>query len=306
MTKTPQGRTLLLTVAITLILLFGNLPFGHGANTNFFARLMDAGHFPLFAAITIVLVICGIPVSVAAVGLLVFDGAVELIQPYFHRSESSVDFFNGLLGVVLGVVLVKLWRARAGAFAFGCVLLLSAGCSVILLLPAYREWQAIEWRAAHFPILATFSDPLERKLWESEPDAIHFAKSDHPHGDSVLRYEASPTEKFWLVYSAGDLDWSKHTSLDLDVRSPENGVELAIRIDDANPCKEYDDRFNRPIALSAGWNHLRIPVADMRDAPKHRKLDVSRIRRLIIWTERSFPQGFEVAALRLSDAPETR
>ncbi len=254
---------------------------------------MDTGHFVLFAALA-VSAIAGLGTTrrarfAIAIGLILFAAGVEVVQPLFDRSESAVDLENGVLGVLFGVVAASLMQAKAGLKgwgSFGAASVLTFG---ILCFPAYREWQAIEWRRTQLPLLGNFENEVELKLWRppekgsSAGTTLSISKDMHTDGSSALRIERREAKTIGLAYYAGDMDWSAFTALTLDIFSAVEG-ELRFRIDDSKDCSEFTSRFNRAVSLQSGWNTISFPAAEIRRGPSTRELQLSSIRRMLIFT----------------------
>ena len=66
------------------------------------------------------------------------------------------------------------------------------------------------------------------------------------------------------------------------VFNPErNIVNLHLRIHDLlheRGPMEYSDRYNTTFRLLPGWNPLAVPLEDVYNAPKDRKMDMGKIK----------------------------
>jgi hypothetical protein len=97
-------------------------------------------------------------------------------------------------------------------------------------------------------------------------------------------------------------DWREFRHLDLDLfLDGTREAALVVRIDDLHHNNEYDDRFNRRFNLQPGPNHIRIPLADVRDAPKERQLAMDEIACWLLFAVRpEHPVVLYLADLELS------
>jgi hypothetical protein len=65
-----------------------------------------------------------------------------------------------------------------------------------------------------------------------------------------------------------------------DLDSP---ITLTIRVHDADHDQRYADRFNRRLVVSPGLNRFVIPVEDIVNAPDRRRMDLRRIRGIVLF-----------------------
>ncbi|MBE0618205.1 MAG: hypothetical protein IH608_09810 [Proteobacteria bacterium] len=133
----------------------------------------------------------------------------------------------------------------------------------------------------HFPVLADFEDARELERWTGV--ACFEQSSDVARaGTQSLRVRLG-TEHYSgvaLHYFPGD--WRGFRALRLSLYRPDDDplLVLVCRIHDAahrERGQAYADRFNRRIHLAAGWNDVEIPLAEIRDAPRGREMDLGRI-----------------------------
>ena len=80
------------------------------------------------------------------------------------------------------------------------------------------------------------------------------------------------------------MSWERYPQLSLQVYVDEPH-DILLRIDDWKFCEAFESRYNGRFHLSAGWNELRIPVADVRNGPKNRALEVDELRRMLLFFE---------------------
>jgi hypothetical protein len=83
-------------------------------------------------------------------------------------------------------------------------------------------------------------------------------------------------------------DWRDYRYLAFSVFNPSDvPLELVCRIHDEGHYQsggEYEDRFNRNLLVHQGWNDLEVSLADVMNAPKNRKMDMTRIKNVGIFS----------------------
>jgi hypothetical protein len=216
--------------------------------------------------------------------VLVLGVAAEFLQGLTGRSPSWHDLLANALGSAAFLICVSApttapKRVRFGLFATGAILFVAPSVQPFLLLAdSVRQlWQR--------PRLASFEDALELSRWEFQ-DCRASRTGDHAtHGSWSLRLVMNQG-----VYPGATLawpfhDWSMYHDLELDIYL-ESGppLDLIVKIEDQEHDGRYEDRFQRLERLAPGPNHVRIPLSEVERAPRGRKLDLSRIRRLQLFT----------------------
>lgn len=290
----PRFLILGLLAAALLPLLFIDFDILPPPYDPLVARVMDALHMPLFAAITLVTFYLLLGKDWRYLfGLLLpaaFGGAVELIQPYTGRSASFTDLVNGMIGVLTGGIAVYLYENRRSLFSALIFIPLSLAFFSLLLIPAYKVLLAFDWQDNNFPYLAGFESPDEIRLWRPNTDddgrlsSIQTSQKQSFSGNFSLHIVTGARDFGGVVYNARDMNWSPFQELSLGVFNPGEAMRIAIRIDDDQDCRKIENRFNRSFILSPGWNIVRIPIDDIKNGPAVRQLNIGKIRQLIVFT----------------------
>ena len=285
-------------------------------NSGFWDRVMDPLHTPFFGALTWLFTAAnplGIvgrrPRLVVAIVLtLLAAAAVEIIQPLTGRQESWLDFWDGVLGVVLaGTLLWHPQAQRSGGFIFGWIVALLAAAA-LALQPAWKEARALLWRARHFPVLADFESDDEMRLWVCAglddrtlmESAMVVSPLHASHSGHSLLVRTAPAAWPGVRLLCADQDWRGYAALAFDIFTPDDPFDLALRIDDAAARGGHDTRFNRTLPVQRGWNHFRIPLAEIEHGPRARALRISAIRRVVFFRDHpSDGRAFFLDYLRL-------
>jgi len=213
---------------------------------------------------------------------------VEIIQPFTGRSASWVDVKNGVVGSSLGALFGACFLSRSIALWAVTVPLFFVGI-VSGFYPAYEEWELTNWRAARLPVLADFESPREleflKPIAEEPPDELFsLAKAPSPNTGSALVVQTLPLHYSGVAFRLEGMDWSSYNAFSFSVYL-ERAATLSVRIDDWGDCETFESRFNRIIPLPAGWSEVRIPLPEVQNGPKNRKLDISQLRRILVFLD---------------------
>ncbi len=107
-------------------------------------------------------------------------------------------------------------------------------------------------------------------------------------GRKCLKLEVYPSSNPCLGLSNFHPDWSGYDILKFDVYNQENiPLQLIIRIDDIKDIPSYSNRYNNTITLNQGANHISIPLNSLITSDTKRKLNLSRIERVLLYLEQS-------------------
>lgn len=290
----PIARVLLpaaVAAATLLLVTFADLP----GNAMYSRVMQDFAHVPAFALITWALMqmlgASSAPRYLAAAGVSVLLGTlVEVVQRFTGGDSSLMDIWRDVLGISTAVALKAMitrsdapvtWRNTAvpaliGALALVCALVPLAECS-----RAYRH------RTALFPVLADFSSRFDTYLLRATDPPFHRIPlppdaEGSPQGALVVPYSTAT----WpgVVFEEPVPNWSVFKDLAIDIENSSLDPQaVLVGIHDATYDGSAADRFTARYQIPARTRvTLRIPLADVRNAPRGRKLDLRHIGRLAI------------------------
>ncbi len=283
---------LALSALLVAIVVVGLLLVPLPAETRLAKIVIDTGHTPLFALLTVLMLWPfrhrpprtqrWAAVGVAAL-LVVFAGGSEFIQHFTGRGPSWRDIFANFCGIAAGL----LWMLRRSAtrtlrsrgLAAAAVATIVVGELAPLAALADFVWQ--HWQV---PVLASFESSSELLRWDGNRSRLARVQTHASEGNWALRVELRPGE-----YPGAALDppanWSRYEELRLDVFLDAGPpLPLIVKIEDRLHNLEPEDRFDRLFQLEPGENHLRIPLADVAAAPRERAMDLSQIAFMQIFT----------------------
>ena len=85
-------------------------------------------------------------------------------------------------------------------------------------------------------------------------------------------------------------DWNNYQVLVMDFYNPSpEPLALVIKVTDYQhniSGHQHSDRFNQPIVLTSGWNEVRLSIAQIRQAPATREMEMDKITGVTIFAGR--------------------
>ncbi len=215
--------------------------------------------------------------------ILLIGSLIEIIQSGIPgRTASALDVVRDLMGGVLGVVWLR-WSSSPLRVRLGLALV----AVVILCWNFYPVATALvdEWQAEQdFPLLAGFEHPCEVSRWVEGDSVIRRSRKRARQGHFSLRVSLSTA-----TYSGVHLEYFPHNWQGLSFLAfsiYNKGLKplaITVRVNDKKHEEGpqlYKDRYNRSFITHHGWNDIKISLADIRNAPADRKMNMSEISEL--------------------------
>jgi len=288
-------------------------------------ELQNTGHTVLFAVLAL-LALCSYGTAVparrhrpwrgylAAGAICLLCGVgVEVVQLAVGGDADAMDVLRDLAGILAalgGCACLDPRLARPDTpllhNAFRAVLLaLTAGLGIASAYPLASLAWAYHQREQAYPVIIDLAAAWARPFLQlqhaslepvTDPTACAATRAGHL---SMLRLSPAPYAGFSVIEPRPD--WSGHDQLVLDIYSMQPApLELTLRIHDAMHNQEYTDRYNRSLTLSHGHNRIRVALAEVRDAPAGRELDMTNIAGVMLFAVNAHrPMTVCVGELRL-------
>lgn len=252
-------------------------------------EIWNLGHVVFFAALALAVDhrfhLCRKP-AVAKIGLfllsvLALACGIEFLQTFLSgRIASLQDVLLGLAGGVLFLLWQVSCRMAGGwkIFLRGCCAVISIVCLLPAMMASYDEFQA--WR--DFPVLADFESPLELSRW-GDNSRLQRVRAPVASGRFAMQVALTVEQYsgFSLQYFPGD--WRLARALRWSVYNPDDKLVLHYRVHDRmhrGTDQQFADRFNGQVELVPGLNTITIPMAEIENGPKHRRMDLHHIKGL--------------------------
>ncbi|MCH8529657.1 MAG: VanZ family protein [Saccharospirillum sp.] len=238
-----------------------------------------------------------ITMAVAVVGV-----SIEVVQSKVGRVFDWHDVLLNLTGAWLALVL---WpRARWRPVPLWSVLVVS----VVLL--GGREALHLsrlavdEWRLqTQLPLVFDQSRPDNLRYWQGN---IGWTDEQEGRYAQPLRLDLTHRRLYTGVFiSRLPRDWRGYDQLQFRLYNPEpEDWYMTLRINDRAHDQgesDFNNRYNVRLPLTPGWNEFTLPLADVKQAPRDREMDLNRIQRLGLFaTGLESPRFVLLDDLRLS------
>ena len=268
-------------------------PVGDLQHDRLLSRLLDFGHFPLFAVV-FYCVLGFLPRKttgsrrwgVAVVATLLFNLIAECMQPLFGRSSGLADWFIGCAGC-LSAALLNLPK-EAGYTFIRCTVVSSL--LLVSLLPVGMVVFDRYAARTGFPLLSSFESPLELDRWQCHGCTIRRSRKNATDGCYALKIKTEKKASYPGLFLVDmSRNWSDMESLRFDVFWPQDaGARLWVRIDDV-PCPAFGDRVQVAIPLHPGTNRIMLSRELVSTTSGGKALDLKAIQSFGLFLENGGP-----------------
>lgn len=283
--------------------------------------ILDMGHAPAFAAVTIVLfrLACGLRPSsglptllVIGAAMAIFGYASEVVQSICGRGYALQDIMADVLGVIAGVCWVAKNRCtRAGSRV--CLALVSVVALLIASTSPAMIFVDVARQKAALPLLASFESETELSRWVVREGRMSRVSIGTTDGVRALRVDLDAGRYPGVTMIWPESDWSNYDDLVFDVTVPEERNQkageaagrqpppaLILKVEDASHDGSFEDRFHRQLRLTHGLNEVRVPLTEIEHALSSRRMDLREISIVQLFLSGpTAPHTFFVDHLRL-------
>jgi hypothetical protein len=286
-----RARTKALGAAAALALVTGLLlmPLPHRWEGPWQSKLFDLGHVPLFFALTLCLWLTLNRSWAWALGIaLGLGGLAELVQGYFGRTGSLLDFVRDVLGAALAVVVVRAWQGprtgpRLAGHALAAVALLAwpVADAAPRLLDAYEGYR-------EFPTLADFATPRQMIRWECNQATLRRVPDPgQPSGWSArLELLTGPKQYPGAVLQPVVRDWSGRRRLCCSFTVPDKPLVVVLSVRGRNGAGSSSTHYDFGETYAAGKHTVRLDLDKVARKARPGRLDLSGISEVLVFTIR--------------------
>jgi VanZ family protein len=300
--KADRYFSISLPIAAVLAILSFLHCFELPQNTCLWKAIGNAGHIPLFGLLSLVLLrLSNLTLSsrirnpffhyaivLAAAALLgIFS---ETAQIFADRDADICDLGRDILGAIsfLGIRMpfdgrISLILNRWGGRFRYLILTGSVFLFIISLYPLVLVAAAYLQRDREFPQICGFEAAWEKVFWIKHDTEL--TVTSPPEGwietnrsrVGKLRFDAVTYPGFHIQEPFPD--WSGYDFLVFEIYSEiDTAIGLYFRLHDIRHNKDYDDRYNDFFRINPGYNEIVIPLENIENAPKLRKMEMTSIR----------------------------
>ena len=273
-----------------------------------FKEFWNIGHIIFFAMTTYILIEfikhqhIGIVITLALAYCFVLGMAIELLQAKIGRNFDLHDVYRDALGGFFAISVyfnkqlitkkVPQQIPNKTTKKLKAFVMLTFALSVILIaLDQVRLYQLIklDLKIRHnFPIIADFENKHELKQWSGKNLTI--SNEYVLTGLYSMKVELSAETKYsGFTLKHMPSNWSNYQYLLINIYNPNpETLKLSAKITDFEHDinnQAYNNRYNQTIMLAGNqWTKVKIKLADIKNAPKKRKLDLSQMSQLGLFT----------------------
>lgn len=238
---------------------------------------------------------------------LTIGGVTELLQAQFLVDAGREGSWGDLQKDLLGCLLVLLFLAptrrqlnRGLRHGLQLMVLLAVSWS---LLPLGLVAADNVLAQRQFPLLSGFENALETGRWAGSSQR-RIVNDPVYNGLSALQVQLNTDQYSGVALRHFPSDWSGYKYLTLKVYNPDVEVlNLNVRINDQRHRQfqnDFSDRFNTRFVLEHGWTTLNISLDEVAKAPKGRRMEMSRIAQVQLFTmQLSQPRTMVIDDVRL-------
>lgn len=233
---------------------------------NLFLLRLLLGSFGTFRQITFISILA------ITIGLV-----IELVQPYFGRDKSILDFSYDVLGVTFSALFFTQKSASATTIK---VLLLSLFVGISSFFPLYK--MELWWKVTQSPALLNFERPWEDQIYSLDKDvslqkikASKLFKAEGHAGKLII----NSTEVYaGLNLNHAKNDWSEYSTLSWEMVSLyDQPISITLRVHDSVHNYEFSDRYNETFTVVPGFNSFAVDLNKIKTAPLSREMKMEHI-----------------------------
>jgi len=239
-------------------------------------------------------------------GLTFVLGALtEIAQIPTARDASLADLASDMLGAA-GFVAIAAVFSRSISIPKGrgrFLVMLGLALLAWPVLPVARVSTAYLERNQALPALVRFDNRLGHVFFRLQNADI---RKIFPPGVNSVAAEISLKDGPWPGIIFHDIwpNWEPYSVLAIEVENPTvETLPINLSVHDRahrNGDQPYSDRFNRSVDLAPGSKTIRIELADIRNAPAGREMNMAKIDGLAIFcTQKEAGRQFVLYEIRL-------
>lgn len=283
-----------LIVIVGSVLLFAGGPDFYSPRS--FKNFWDLGHILFFSILSYLILLSWsqngrMPLVLQAICILsiaLFLGTlIEIAQAGSRRSPDVLDIFRNIIGCLITLSFFAPSTNTIPKFFLRVLQATTLLLVTAALFPAFKSITDEIVALRQFPVLSDFETPFETNRW-SGGTKLFIDHTIYFHGKSSMKValDTSRYSGVTLKYFPGN--WVDYKTLQLGIFNPDsNHINITCRIHDkrhTEGVQKYIDRFNRTYSLQKGWNLIKIPLKQVKNAPEGRDMDLDQIRAVGIFS----------------------
>lgn len=217
---------------------------------------------------------------------------VELLQILGPRDADLMDWLRDWIGIIgflglFGAARLAVNSERTWSRVAAAVAAVASGVLILMTIAPLFGWvNAYRLRASALPVLVDFESEWSTyflRANNADFTSVSAAMNDSS-GQRIGRLLIETGKYPGIEVSEPYPDWTSYKRLKFDI-SLESATpkELMVRIEDRAHNQQNNDRYFRQIVLQPGANTVNISLDEVRRAPVGREMDMSKIRRIVLY-----------------------
>jgi hypothetical protein len=206
---------------------------------------------------------------------LTFGVFIEVVQPYFGRSEEAGDVYMDYVGVLLAIVVANRhrlhWFFKVSYFVLLTYLLIPTAMTVFDEAKVRYE----------FPIIASFDQEIALTRWQADQPLTLTTPQQLPDANKMMRVTFVKRKYSGVALRHFEGDWTGYEQLIVRFYNPNpNTLPVTLIMTD----KHYNDgektsknRFDKKLDIKPGLNEMAFPLAMIKAGVELREMDLSQM-----------------------------
>ena len=221
---------------------------------------------------------------------LTLGTSIEILQSKIGRNLDIHDIYRNILGTFLALSIYSYQKKRAHHGNYiACSYLIIV--TLLILIEQKKLFQTIKidiQARYNFPSLARFEKANELKQWSGSN--LSLSTENVLTGLYSLKIELDSKKKYsevTLIHMPKN--WEGYKYLLINIYNPnEDVLKITAKITDYihdMSDQSHNNRYNKGFTLLEGqWSIIKIPLEDVKNSPKTRKLQLDNISRLSLFS----------------------
>ncbi len=155
---------------------------------------------------------------------------------------------------------------------------------LVLIICCMTMWACSSDKSSELMLFDFESDAdLDQFSWKCHT-LFSLSERHVTHGTKSLKIEFYPSGYPGWAPKININNWSKYTAVYFDIYNPGNDeFFMAVRIDDSKDYPEYEDRYNRRLAIKPGHSQIKIFLKSLITSGTDRELNQKNICRFLLF-----------------------
>jgi hypothetical protein len=216
--------------------------------------------------------------------VLILGMGIEWAQYGLDRHPDWHDIGRNQLGASLGWLSLS-GRTRKNLTLVGLLVLVLIGEVFLIGQVVWNDWKLQN----QLPLICALEEEADTKHWAG---AVSLSRQNAAQGTASLEVQLSTDKYSGTQISRIPRDWRGYEWLAFDILIPDgeedqDRLSLTLVVYDKIHYEDgyrYDNRFNTHLSVNPGWNHIRISLEEIKNAPANRQMDMTNMFHIGLFT----------------------